>query len=153
MGVDAESIETIGLLTDFIFLSDVAFNFRTGLAESNGNICMDARIVRDTYLRSWFLVDLISSIPLGFISRGMFSNSFKHPIKLVKVAKIAKAFRTLQPLLLTRSHLALAIDTVIVDPLPSCTCHRHCLCVGSGPHAGQAERHMCHDVHACALDG
>uniref|UniRef100_A0A8C9S5W4 Hyperpolarization activated cyclic nucleotide-gated potassium channel 3 n=2 Tax=Scleropages formosus TaxID=113540 RepID=A0A8C9S5W4_SCLFO len=59
---------TFNVITDTLFLLDLAFNFRTGfLKEDSAEIVLDLRAIRRKYLRSWFLVDFISSIPVDYI--------------------------------------------------------------------------------------
>ncbi|MFT7812480.1 potassium/sodium hyperpolarization-activated cyclic nucleotide-gated channel 3-like [Arapaima gigas] len=59
---------TFNVITDTLFLLDLAFNFRTGfLREDSAEIVLDLRAIRQNYLHSWFLVDFVSSIPVDYI--------------------------------------------------------------------------------------
>ncbi|XP_061111998.1 potassium/sodium hyperpolarization-activated cyclic nucleotide-gated channel 1-like [Conger conger] len=56
------------VVSDTLFLADLVFNFRTGiLKEDNSEIILDPLIIRRQYLRGWFVVDFISSIPVDYI--------------------------------------------------------------------------------------
>ena len=57
----------MNLVFDLIFLLDVVKNFNTGHIDENDAIIMDAKKVRRSYLRGFFLSDLFSSIPLDLI--------------------------------------------------------------------------------------
>jgi len=50
-------------LTDILFILDLIFNFFTGWVTKEGVVLMDHRVIVKHYLTSWFVVDLVSSIP------------------------------------------------------------------------------------------
>nr|XP_057902375.1 potassium/sodium hyperpolarization-activated cyclic nucleotide-gated channel 1 isoform X2 [Doryrhamphus excisus] len=58
---------TFNVLSDTLFLLDLIFNFRTGILGEDSHIVLDPKEIRVHYLRSWFLVDFISSIPVDYI--------------------------------------------------------------------------------------
>ncbi|XP_056335949.1 potassium/sodium hyperpolarization-activated cyclic nucleotide-gated channel 1 [Danio aesculapii] len=59
---------TFNVASDTLFLADLVFNFRTGIMEGdNSQIILDPQIISRRYLRGWFLVDFISSIPVDYI--------------------------------------------------------------------------------------
>eukprot|EP00076_Gallus_gallus_P029850 XP_015154132.1 potassium/sodium hyperpolarization-activated cyclic nucleotide-gated channel 3 [Gallus gallus] len=56
------------VLSDTFFLADLVLNFRTGIVvEDNTEIILDPHTIKMKYLKSWFLVDFISSIPVDYI--------------------------------------------------------------------------------------
>ncbi|XP_072503317.1 potassium/sodium hyperpolarization-activated cyclic nucleotide-gated channel 3 isoform X1 [Notamacropus eugenii] len=56
------------VLSDTFFLLDLVLNFRTGIVvEEGAEILLAPHAIRTRYLRTWFLVDLISSIPVDYI--------------------------------------------------------------------------------------
>ncbi|XP_006001714.1 potassium/sodium hyperpolarization-activated cyclic nucleotide-gated channel 3 [Latimeria chalumnae] len=56
------------VLSDTFFLVDLVLNFRTGIVvEDNTEIILDPHTIKMKYLKSWFLVDFISSIPVDYI--------------------------------------------------------------------------------------
>ncbi|XP_043936147.1 potassium/sodium hyperpolarization-activated cyclic nucleotide-gated channel 3 [Protopterus annectens] len=56
------------VLSDTFFLIDLVLNFRTGIVvEDNTEIILDPHTIKMKYLKSWFLVDFISSIPVDYI--------------------------------------------------------------------------------------
>ncbi|XP_061753475.1 potassium/sodium hyperpolarization-activated cyclic nucleotide-gated channel 1-like isoform X3 [Nerophis ophidion] len=58
---------TFNVLSDTFFLLDLIFNFRTGILGEDSHIVLDPKQIRVHYLRSWFLVDFVSSIPVDYI--------------------------------------------------------------------------------------
>uniref|UniRef100_A0A8C5ES49 Potassium/sodium hyperpolarization-activated cyclic nucleotide-gated channel 1-like n=1 Tax=Gouania willdenowi TaxID=441366 RepID=A0A8C5ES49_GOUWI len=56
------------VVSDTLFMVDLVLNFRTGIVkEDNTEILLDPRAIRQNYLKSWFLVDFVSSIPVDYI--------------------------------------------------------------------------------------
>ncbi|KAL7393880.1 hypothetical protein ABVT39_017318 [Epinephelus coioides] len=56
------------VVSDTLFMVDLVLNFRTGIIkEDNTEILLDPRAIRQKYLKSWFLVDFVSSIPVDYI--------------------------------------------------------------------------------------
>nr|XP_046256684.1 potassium/sodium hyperpolarization-activated cyclic nucleotide-gated channel 2 [Scatophagus argus] len=56
------------VVSDTLFMVDLVLNFRTGIIkEDNTEILLDPRAIRQNYLKSWFLVDFVSSIPVDYI--------------------------------------------------------------------------------------
>merc|ERR1719429_962696 len=64
-------------LSDTIFLIDIVVNFRTGImqADNSEQVILDPKLIARDYLRTWFFLDLLSSIPLDYIF--LIFNSFR----------------------------------------------------------------------------
>ena len=54
-------------VVDFMFLIDIVFNFHTSYVGDDGAIVFDVKQIRRTYFRSWFFVDLVTSLPYGLL--------------------------------------------------------------------------------------
>ncbi|XP_071548483.1 potassium/sodium hyperpolarization-activated cyclic nucleotide-gated channel 3 isoform X7 [Panulirus ornatus] len=56
-------------LSDTIFLIDIVVNFRTGIMQQDNSeqVILDPKLIARHYLKTWFLLDLISSVPLDYI--------------------------------------------------------------------------------------
>ena len=55
------------VVSDTFFLMDLVLNFRTGIViEDNTEIILDPEKIKK-YLRTWFVVDFVSSIPVDYI--------------------------------------------------------------------------------------
>ncbi|KDO30011.1 hypothetical protein SPRG_19857 [Saprolegnia parasitica CBS 223.65] len=90
-------------LTDAIFLTDIAINFRTPHTTPKGDLEFDARTRAHEYLTTWFPIDLISIVPFDYFatflpSGGGNSNLLKLPrllrmFRLTKILKIVVASR------------------------------------------------------------
>ena len=89
---------------DFCFLADVVVNFRTVIVEKEREI-WNRRTIAANYLKSWFFVDLISSLPFDLLisaSNEAATACSAHAsdedarlaiAKILRVAKIAKLLR------------------------------------------------------------
>ncbi|KAG7384787.1 hypothetical protein PHYPSEUDO_002240 [Phytophthora pseudosyringae] len=89
-------------ITDAIYLLDVVLNFRTGYVEDT-EVVMDSRMVATHYLKSWFIMDLIGSIPVEYIinfnTSGISSverKAFKASVKYLKVPKLFRVARLIK---------------------------------------------------------
>ena len=58
----------IDLLVDWLFLADIALNFHTTYVGKDGEVIDDLKMIRWNYIRSWFFLDLVSSLPYGVLA-------------------------------------------------------------------------------------
>ncbi|VDP97272.1 unnamed protein product [Trichobilharzia regenti] len=56
-------------VSDTVFLIDIGVNFRTGIIKNNfaDEIMLNPKEIARQYLKTWFLLDLLSSLPLDYI--------------------------------------------------------------------------------------
>ena len=57
----------IDVITDFLFMIDLVLNFVTAIENDNGELCTDRKKIVVSYLKTWFLIDFMSSIPITLI--------------------------------------------------------------------------------------
>ncbi|XP_067086831.1 potassium/sodium hyperpolarization-activated cyclic nucleotide-gated channel 2 isoform X1 [Osmerus mordax] len=91
------------VVSDTFFLMDLLLNFRTGIVfEDNTEIILDPGRIKRRYLRSWFLVDFVSSIPVDYIflmvEKGLDSEVYKtaRALRIVRFTKILSLLRLLR---------------------------------------------------------
>nr|XP_033787498.1 potassium/sodium hyperpolarization-activated cyclic nucleotide-gated channel 1 isoform X1 [Geotrypetes seraphini] len=89
--------------SDTVFLCDLIMNFRTGIVnEDSSEIILDPKVIKMNYLKSWFVVDFISSIPVDYIflivEKGMDSEVYKtaRALRIVRFTKILSLLRLLR---------------------------------------------------------
>ncbi|KAI4816394.1 hypothetical protein KUCAC02_008721, partial [Chaenocephalus aceratus] len=89
--------------SDTIFLVDLVMNFRTGIVnEESSEIILDPKIIKMNYLKSWFVVDFLSSIPVDYIflivEKGFDSEVYKtaRALRIVRFTKILSLLRLLR---------------------------------------------------------
>ncbi|XP_041563652.1 uncharacterized protein LOC108149735 isoform X7 [Drosophila elegans] len=96
-------------LSDTIFLIDIVVNFRTGIMQQDNaeQVILDPKLIAKHYLRTWFFLDLISSIPLDYIFlifNQDFSDSFQilHAGRALRILRLAKLLSLVRLLRLSR---------------------------------------------------
>ena len=139
--------------SDTIFMVDLVMNFRTGIVnEDSSEIILDPKVIRMNYLKSWFVVDLLSSIPVDYIflivEKGFDSEVYKtaRALRIVRFTKILSLLR-----LLRLSRLIRYIHQwEEVSAQYECECVRACVCVcaavcepSCGAHGTCAEPNRC----------
>merc|ERR1719272_681635 len=71
---------------------DVFLNFRTGFTDSTNVEIMDQKLVAMHYLHGWCFLDILSSLPID-----RFTSFNSQILKLLKIGKVARAFKILKP--------------------------------------------------------
>ena len=63
----------MGILSDrMIFFIDIVLNFHTTYVGAGGEVVSDPKVIRLNYLKSWFVIDLLSCLPYDVF------NAFDH---------------------------------------------------------------------------
>ena len=57
----------IDTIIDFLFITDIIINFFSAYQDDEGNLITENRKIARKYLKSWFFIDIISSVPLNLI--------------------------------------------------------------------------------------
>ncbi|XP_076322830.1 potassium/sodium hyperpolarization-activated cyclic nucleotide-gated channel 2-like isoform X2 [Tachypleus tridentatus] len=96
-------------LSDTIFLLDIVVNFRTGIMnrDNSKQIILDPKLIARYYIRTWFFLDLISSIPLDYIFlifNKDYSDNFQllHAGRALRILRLAKMLSLLRLLRVSR---------------------------------------------------
>uniref|UniRef100_A0AAQ4P4G5 PAC domain-containing protein n=1 Tax=Gasterosteus aculeatus aculeatus TaxID=481459 RepID=A0AAQ4P4G5_GASAC len=86
-------------VVDIVFLIDIVLNFHTTFVGPNGEIVSDARLIRMNYLKTWFVIDLLSCLPYDII------NAFEHvndglsslfsSLKVIRLLRLGRVARKL----------------------------------------------------------
>ncbi|PAA78447.1 hypothetical protein BOX15_Mlig019536g1 [Macrostomum lignano] len=95
-------------VSDTIFLSDIAVNFRTGVITNDfaEEIILDPKMIAQHYMKSWFFLDLISSIPMDYIflvlNQRNNMSQLMHAGRALRILRLAKLLSLLRLLRLSR---------------------------------------------------
>ncbi|XP_017565981.1 potassium voltage-gated channel subfamily H member 5a [Pygocentrus nattereri] len=65
-------------VVDVIFLVDIVLNFHTTFVGPGGEVISDPKLIRMNYLKTWFVIDLLSCLPYDIINA--FENVNEDPI-------------------------------------------------------------------------
>ncbi|KAG7467995.1 hypothetical protein MATL_G00138070 [Megalops atlanticus] len=94
------------VVSDTFFLIDLVLNFRTGIVkEDNTEIILDPQQIKIKYLRSWFVVDFISSIPVDYIFlivETRIDSDFYKTARALRIVRFTKILSLLRLLRLSR---------------------------------------------------
>lgn len=96
------------LTSDAIFFVDIVFNFRTGVITTEGveRVNLDPKYIARHYLRTWFLLDFLSTVPFDYICVLVESafKSLRQPgaLSAIRLLHLAKLLGLLKLLRLSR---------------------------------------------------
>ncbi|XP_059350923.1 potassium/sodium hyperpolarization-activated cyclic nucleotide-gated channel 3-like [Daphnia carinata] len=90
-------------LSDTIFMIDIVVNFRTGIMQQDNSeqVILDPKLIARHYLRTWFFLDLISSIPLDYIFL-IFNQDFSESFQILQAGRALRILRLAKLLSLVR---------------------------------------------------
>ena len=80
----------VDVVIDIVFLLDIVFTFFSAYYNRIEELVTDRRTVCCNYLKSWFILDVISVLPFSYL----FNSSANHVIKLAKFPRIFQIIRT-----------------------------------------------------------
>lgn len=60
---DSKGWKIVNYVMDFIFLIDIIVTFNSAYYDDSFKLIEDREIIKKTYLRSWFIFDVISVVP------------------------------------------------------------------------------------------
>ena len=95
-------------LSDFIFLVDICLNFKTGIVDPNNQeeVILDKGVITRKYLRGWFVIDLVSSLPFDYAYFIASSSSAQQTLikasRALRILKLAKLLSLLRLLRVSR---------------------------------------------------
>lgn len=95
-------------ISDSIFIVDICLNFKTGIVDPNNQeeVILDKRIITRKYLRGWFLIDLLSSLPFDYAYFIASSSSAQQTLikasRALRILKLAKLLSLLRLLRVSR---------------------------------------------------
>ncbi|XP_031715204.1 potassium/sodium hyperpolarization-activated cyclic nucleotide-gated channel 1-like [Anarrhichthys ocellatus] len=94
------------VVSDTFFLMDLVLNFRTGIVkEDNTEIILDPHQIKVKYLKTWFVVDFISSIPVDYIFlivETRIDSDFYKTARALRIVRFTKILSLLRLLRLSR---------------------------------------------------
>jgi len=103
-------------IIDYFFLIDVLLNFRTTYVNSAGKRIASCKQIALHYMRGWFLLDILSSLPLDQLSGSLLPDL--QPARLLKAGKITKVLKMLKFAkikdLLSGEHFEVVQDAIFV---------------------------------------
>ncbi|KAL0266809.1 UNVERIFIED_CONTAM: hypothetical protein PYX00_009253 [Menopon gallinae] len=93
------SLLVVDSIVDVIFFIDIVLNFHTTFVGPGGEVVSDPKVIRTNYLKSWFIIDLLSCLPYDVF------NAFDHDedgigslfsaLKVVRLLRLGRVVRKL----------------------------------------------------------
>jgi len=107
-------------LTTSFFLSDIMLSFQTAYPAGNrdvdvrpGKLIVDRMKIANSYIRSWFAIDLVSTIPISFVADQLIGGNEKPGSgKAVQVAQLTKVLKLIRFLRLMRMLRLAKLSTI-----------------------------------------
>jgi hypothetical protein len=85
---------------DSCFIVDIFMTFLTALVVQKGGVITDLKVIAHTYLKLWFWIDLVTSIPFQIYDRTveiqLDGSSSLTNIKVLRVSKLLKIIRMIR---------------------------------------------------------
>lgn len=82
---------------DVMFLTDIVANFVTGYLDEMDLLVTDKRLIARNYVRGWFFIDLVSTVPIDLVAEAfMGSSSGAAGLSQLKLIRIIRMFRLLK---------------------------------------------------------
>ena len=99
--VEIEVTSVIGVasvLTDVLFIVDIVLNFNTGYTRPDGQFEMNRKKARLYYLKHWFFIDLLASLPIRYIgwlmkAQADSDESFTKVVKVLRLLRLTHLLR------------------------------------------------------------
>ncbi|KAK2718797.1 potassium/sodium hyperpolarization-activated cyclic nucleotide-gated channel 3-like isoform X2 [Artemia franciscana] len=90
-------------LSDTIFMIDIVVNFRTGIMQQDNSeqVILDPKLIAHNYLKTWFFLDLVSSIPLDYIFL-IFNQDYGEGFQILHAGRALRILRLAKLLSLVR---------------------------------------------------
>lgn len=84
-----------------MFFTDIIVNFLSALEKKDGNIDCNFKTIARSYISSWFLLDLVATIPTQVFDPSSFgsgtsSSSSANVNKLLRLARLPRLYRLLR---------------------------------------------------------
>ncbi|KAL4177142.1 hypothetical protein KRP22_002078 [Phytophthora ramorum] len=107
------------MIIDGFFLTDIVLNFRTAYFDDERRLIYDPRVLFWRYAKGWFLLDLISTVPIDELFQAVVgtSNQTLHlfPTKLLRLFRVARLLKLTRLIKLSRVFGRIR-DTVQLSP-------------------------------------
>ena len=77
---------------DFVFFLDVLINFNSVIYSKNEVLIFNRWIIAKEYLKSWFIIDFLSCLPIEYLDQTSSTSSSKYN-QFLRILKVSKVYR------------------------------------------------------------
>ncbi|KAF3852629.1 hypothetical protein F7725_005984 [Dissostichus mawsoni] len=82
-------------IVDVIFLVDIVLNFHTTFVGPAGEVISDPKLIRMNYVKTWFVIDLLSCLPVWLLILKYGISSLFSSLKVVRLLRLGRVARKL----------------------------------------------------------
>ncbi|XP_070180487.1 voltage-gated delayed rectifier potassium channel KCNH1-like [Littorina saxatilis] len=97
--MDQLPLLVIDSMVDVVFFVDIVLNFHTTFVGSSGEVISDPKIIRMNYLKSWFVIDLLSCLPYDVFNAFQYVDdgisTLFSALKVVRLLRLGRVVRKL----------------------------------------------------------
>ena len=121
----SDGLLAFDLITDALFIIDIILNFFFVEEDVNGEMIIDIKKLAVAYLKTWFFVDVVASVPISLIFYIMYGNDTSESgglasIRFLKLTKFTRLYRLLTlfkmlKLFKNHRHLEIAVSYLNVS--------------------------------------
>ncbi|EQC26504.1 hypothetical protein SDRG_15682 [Saprolegnia diclina VS20] len=90
----------VDLFVDFVFFIDIIISFRTAFYTAEHQLVYQARTITFGYLRGWFFIDIVSTVPIDTIGGLFLSTASSAKVlsstKILRIFRIARIFKLIR---------------------------------------------------------
>lgn len=94
-------IDGFEIIIDVYFIVDILINFNLAFMTAKGSLVEDRKVISKKYLKSYFIIDFLTSIPLGWFITSGNSSQLNKMLRILKVPKLIRTLKTSQKLQLS----------------------------------------------------
>ena len=91
--IDSMTDKVLDSVLSFILLFDIVLNFFSVYIDKDDNIIKNQKKIIKHYLKTWIIIDIISTIPFNFITSGQSFNPYSTLARLARLPRIYKLIR------------------------------------------------------------
>ena len=97
--MDDVPLLVVDSIVDVVFFLDIVLNFHTTYVSNTGEVISDPRLIRYNYLKSWFVIDLLSCLPYDIFNAFQDAEdrygSIFSALKVVRLLRLGRVVRKL----------------------------------------------------------
>ncbi|KAJ8309419.1 hypothetical protein KUTeg_014293 [Tegillarca granosa] len=97
--MDQVPLLVIDSIVDVVFFVDIILNFHTTFVGPSGEVVSDSKIIRMNYLKSWFVIDLLSCLPYDVFNAFQYVDdgisTLFSALKVVRLLRLGRVVRKL----------------------------------------------------------
>jgi hyperpolarization activated cyclic nucleotide-gated potassium channel 1 len=99
-----DAMTTFELVMDMLFIKDILVNCVTTYTNDKGQLEASIQVIIVTYLKSWFVIDLISSFPMGLLefSLGLDTGTSPKANRFARLARLPRLYKLVRILRITK---------------------------------------------------